>query len=80
MHFCQIFELLKLLTGRENGSQNCLPEEKKAIKISYRKGKWLLKLLTRREIGFQNGLQEKKMPLKKALRKEYLAIKYSYRT
>ena len=46
MHFCQIFGLSKLLTGRENGSQkgitghefgsqNELPNENLAIKYSY---------------------------------------------
>ena len=47
MHFCQIFGLSKLLTGRENGSQkgiterefgsqNHLPDENLAIKYHYR--------------------------------------------
>ena len=60
MHFCQIFELSKLLTGRENGSQkgitgrefgsqNHLPDEHLAIKYHYRMGIWLSNIITGHE-------------------------------
>ena len=53
MHFCQSFGVSKFLTGRENGSQNCLPDGNLALKIAYRTGIWLSKSLTGREFGSQ---------------------------
>ena len=57
MHLCHIFELSKLLTGRENGSQKgitgwelgsqiSLPYGNLALKNHYQTGFWLLKILT----------------------------------
>ena len=57
MHFCQIFGLSKVLTGRGNGSQKgitgsafghqiFLPEEDLVIKYSYRKKIWSSNILT----------------------------------
>ena len=59
MHFCDIFGLSKLLTGRENGSQKgitgrefgsqiSLPDENLALKYHYRTGIRLSKIITGR--------------------------------
>ena len=69
MHFCQIFGLSKLLTGRENGSQkgitgrefgsqNHLPDENLAIKYHYRTGIRLSNIITGRELGSQISLPD----------------------
>ena len=69
MHFCRIFELSKLLTGRENGSQkditglefgsqNHLPDKNFAIKYHYRTGIRLSNIITERELGSQISLPE----------------------
>ena len=57
MYFCQIFGLIKLLTGRENGSQkgiterdfgyqNHLPDMNLALKTTYRTRIWPSNILT----------------------------------
>ena len=53
IYFLSEFWALKMLTGRENGSQNCLPDGNLALKIAYRTGIWLSKSLTGREFGSQ---------------------------
>ena len=65
MHFCEIFGLSKLLTGRENGSQKgitgrefgfqiSLPDGNLALKYHYRTRIWLSKIITGR---FPSGKQ-----------------------
>ena len=69
MHFCQIFGLSKLLTGRENGSQkgitgrefgsqNHLPDVNLAIKYHYRTGIWLSNIITGQEFDSQISLPD----------------------
>ena len=58
MHFCQIFGLSKLLTGRENGSP----------KKHYRMAIWLSKALTRHEFGSQNHLLDENLAIKYSYR------------
>ena len=68
MHFFQIFRLSKLLTGRENGtqkgitgqefgSQNHLPDEKMALKISYWTRIWSLNILTRHDLSYWKNIR-----------------------
>ena len=59
MHFCQIFGLSKLLTGRENGSQKGITGRE----FGSQKG------ITGREFGSQNNLPEVNLALKYHYRK-----------
>ena len=59
MHFCQIFGLSKLLTGRENGSQKGITGRE----FGSQKG------ITGRELGSQNRLPEENWALKYHYRK-----------
>ena len=74
MHFCQIFGLSKLLTGRENGSQKgitgrefgsqiSLPDRNLALKYHYRTGIWLSNIITGRELGSQKSLPDDFRPV-----------------
>ena len=54
MHFCQIFGLSKLLTGRENGSQKGITGQE----IGSQKG------ITGRELGSQISLPDGNLALK----------------
>ena len=75
MHFCQIFGLSKLLTGRENGSQKgitrrefvsqiSLPNENLALKYHYRTEIGLSNIITGRILGSQISLPDGNLALK----------------
>ena len=62
MHFCEIFGLSKLLTGRENGSQKgitgrefgfqiSLLDGNLALKYPYQTKIWLSKIITGRKLS-----------------------------
>ena len=59
MHFCQIFGLSKLLTGRKNGSQNGITGRE----FGSQKG------ITGRELGYEYHLPEENLALKYHYRK-----------
>ena len=74
MHFCEIFGLSKLLTGRENGSQKgitgrefvsqiSLPDGNLVLKYHYRTGIWLSNIITGRELGSQKSLPDDFRPV-----------------
>ena len=69
MHFCEIFGLSKLLTGRENGSQKGITGREFGSQNRLADGNLALKGITGRELGSQNHLPDVN-----------LAIKYHYRT
>ena len=69
MHFCQIFGLSKVLTGRGIGSQ----------KVLTGRGNGSEESLTGRAFGYQKGITGSAFGHQIFLPEEDLVIKYSYR-
>ena len=89
MHFCQIFGLSKLLTGRENGSQkgitgrefgsqNHLPDGNLVIKYPYRTRIRLSNIITGRELGSQISLPDMILAVIFFVRKTILVLNDEY--
>ena len=56
MHFCQSFGVSKLVTGRENGSQEGITRREFGSQNRLPDGNLALKGITGRELGSQNHL------------------------